>query len=301
MLRGDVYDGRGIIKGATLGPTGGDKGKASLRDVDVELKLGAIAGYHGEALRNVDLKMSRRGGVIKSFNLSAKIGSNAAGLIGDLRGYPNGRQVVYLESNDAGAVFRFTDTYPRMKGGQMWVAMDPPTSDHTPQDGLLNVSTFSVRGESVLERVATSGPTIEPGTRSFASPNSEGVAFSRMRVQFTKAPGKLIIKDGVVMGPAVGATIEGHLDYAKDDVSMRGTFVPAYALNNIFSRLPLVGPILGGGQNEGLLGVTYEVVGTPHVPILRVNPMSAVAPGFLRKIFDFRRNEDTTASGVPQR
>ena len=59
-----------------------------------------------------------------------------------------GKPVVYLETNDAGALFRFTDTYPRMIGGQMWVAMDPPTLDHAPQDGVLNVRDFSIRGES---------------------------------------------------------------------------------------------------------------------------------------------------------
>ena len=63
--------------------------------------------------------------------------------------------------------------------------------------------------------------------------------------------------------------------------------MPAYALNNMFARLPLVGMFMGG-QNEGLLGVTYEVVGPPHAPVLRVNPMSAVAPGILRKLFEFR-------------
>jgi len=33
--------------------------------------------------------------------------------------------------------------------------------------------------------------------------------------------------------------------------------------------------------------VTYEVVGTPGAPVLNVNPISAVAPGMFRKIFEF--------------
>jgi hypothetical protein len=69
-------------------------------------------------------------------------------------------------------------------------------------------------------------------------------------------------------------------------VRMRGTFVPLYGLNNMFGQLPIVGPFLGG-SNEGLLGVTYEVVGPPSTPVLRVNPISAVAPGLLRKFFEF--------------
>jgi hypothetical protein len=33
-------------------------------------------------------------------------------------------------------------------------------------------------------------------------------------------------------------------------------------------------------------------VGSPHAPTLRVNPMSAMAPGFLRKPFEFRGQDE---------
>jgi hypothetical protein len=36
--------------------------------------------------------------------------------------------------------------------------------------------------------------------------------------------------------------------------------------------------------------VTYEVVGTPGQPVFRVNPISAMAPGVLRKIFEVNKN-----------
>jgi hypothetical protein len=90
--------------------------------------------------------------------------------------------------------------------------------------------------------------------------------------------------------------MDGYLDYARDEVRLRGTFVPAYALNNMFGRLPIVGLFLGGGSNEGLLGITYQVVGSPQSPVLQVNPMSAVAPGFLRKLFEFRGGDSDERS-----
>ena len=120
-----------------------------------------------------------------------------------------------------------------------------------------------------------------------------------MRAEFTRAPGKLSIRDGVVWGPAIGATLEGQFDYARDDVRLRGTFVPAYALNNFLARIPVIGFFVGGGQNEGIFGMTYEVVGPTGAATLRVNPMSMMAPGFLRKIFEFRGAEDRTGSARP--
>jgi hypothetical protein len=43
-----------------------------------------------------------------------------------------------------------------------------------------------------------------------------------------------------------------------------------------------------------LVGVTYEVVGKPAGPVLHVNPLSALAPGLLRKVFEFPANNPYT-------
>jgi hypothetical protein len=281
-IRSDVYDGRGFVKTAMSGP-GGDNAKSSARDLDLDFKVGALVGFNGEVLRNVDLKLSRRSGQIRTFALTARVGRDST-LMGDLRAYGNGRQVVYFQTNDAGALFRLTDTYPRIVGGQMWIAMDPPTPEQTPQEGHLSVSNFTVRGEPALERIAGGTAPNDPGPRPQAGGN--GVDFTEMRVNFVKAPGRLAIRDGVVRGNSVGATLEGHIDFARDDVRMHGTFVPAYGLNNMFARPPVLGFFLGGNEREGLFGITYEVVGSPHAPTLRVNPMSALMPGFTRKIFE---------------
>ena len=64
-----------------------------------------------------------------------------------------------------------------------------------------------------------------------------------MRADFTRAPGTMAVRDGVVRGPMVGATIEGNIDYARDEVHLRGTFVPLYGLNNMFGQIPIVGTV----------------------------------------------------------
>ena len=273
-MRGDVFDGRSFVK-ASVGGSGTDK-KQRIGDFELDLKFGAVAGHNGEAMRSVDLKIARRGGVIRTFTLNGKIGKDTT-VFGDIRGRQAGRVVMYLETADAGALFRFTDTYSKMYGGHMWIAMEPPTADSTPQEGLLNVRDFSIRGEPQLAQLSQTQPGGGPG----------GLSFSRMRAEFTRSTGKLAIREGIVAGPTMGATVAGDIDYAANQVRASGTFVPAYGLNNIFGQIPIVGLFLGGGSNEGLIGITYEVVGSPGSPTLRVNPISAVAPGVLRKIFDF--------------
>jgi hypothetical protein len=82
-------------------------------------------------------------------------------------------------------------------------------------------------------------------------------------------------------------------------VRMSGTFVPMYALNNMFGQIPIVGLFLGGGSNEGLIGVTYELVGTPGQPVLRVNPISAILPGVTRKIMEFPTGKQSNSIDLP--
>ncbi len=46
----------------------------------------------------------------------------------------------------------------------------------------------------------------------------------------------------------IGATVEGNIDYVRDQVHVRGTLVPLYGLNNMFGQIPIVGLFLGGEQ-----------------------------------------------------
>jgi Protein of unknown function len=280
VVRGDVYDGRGFIKSSVSGSGPAQAKNAKLKDIDVDVRLGTVAGFHGETLRSLDLKMSRRNGNIMSFSLAGRLGRDTP-LTGDLRGRQGGRNVIYVETKDAGALFRFSDTYPKIFGGEMWMAMEPPTASNAPQDGILNIREFTIRGEPTLDRVASGAADGSPNTKN------PGVEFERMRVEFTRTHGRFSIREGVVRGPMIGATAEGHIDYLREEVSMRGTFVPFFGLNNMFGQIPVFGLFLGGGSNEGLVGLTYQVVGTPGAPVLRVNPISVVTPGLLRKFMEF--------------
>ena len=183
-MRGDVFDGRGFLKTAISGKEADAKSKTKNIDFDLDLKLGAVAGYNGEALRSVDAKMSRRNGSIRSFALTGKLGRDTP-LTGDLRRAQN-RDVIYVETNDAGALFRFTDTYSKMVGGQLSLAMDPPTVEPKPKEGLINVKDFSIRGEASLDRVAAGG---QGGVQN-------GISFSRLRAEFTRQNGQLTISGG---------------------------------------------------------------------------------------------------------
>jgi hypothetical protein len=285
VMRGDAYDGRNFIKNVTGGPPP-PAGKRPI-DIDLDMKLGVVVGFNGETLRNLDMKMSRRAGELRSFGMTAKIGHDAA-LSGDLRGgRSGGRQVIALNTDDGGALFRFTDVYSRMSGGQMSMMMEAPSSETPLQRGTITVHEFQIHDEAQLQRaVSSNGGQYQRNVMQFSS----------MRVDFDKTPGRVVLREGVVRGPLLGATIDGLVDYANDALRLRGTLVPLYGPNNLLGQLPIIGLFLGG-EKEGLIGITYEVVGRPGNPVLHINPVSALAPGLLRKVFEFPAgNQEPPAS-----
>lgn len=60
--------------------------------------------------------------------------------------------------------------------------------------------------------------------------------------------------------------------------------VPAYGLSRLIDRIPLLGGILTGGEGEGLLAAEYFLDGHTDNPRVVINPLTALAPGFLRSL-----------------
>jgi hypothetical protein len=175
----------------------------------------------------------------------------------------------------------FFDFYKRMEGGKLQLVA---TIEDSEIEGTLGIRDFVVRNEPALQKLVTEGVASRDRSGQIRI-DTNAAAFARMQVGFTRGQGRIDLRDGVINGPAAGTTIEGYIDTLNDRVNMTGTFVPAYGLNNMFAKIPVLGIFLGGGTNEGLFGVNFRISGPATAPVLTINPLSALAPGFLRKIF----------------
>ena len=283
-MRGDVYDGRGFVKSAMAGRADPNAKRAPRTSISTSRS----APWSATTARRCAASSCgcRAAPAHPRFALNAKIGRDTP-LVGDLRGRatPAARSFS-SRANDAGALFRFTDIYSRIIGGEMWVALDPPTADKAPQEGMLNIRDFSVRGEAALDRVAACRPAIAAAS-----------IISRACGSSSPARRPLSIREGTCAArpsapPSTARSTTCATTCACAAPSCRSTRSTTCSARSRCSAMFL------GGSNEGLLGVTYEVVGPPNAPVLRVNPMSAVAPGFLRKFFEFRDRHRRRATGA---
>jgi hypothetical protein len=122
------------------------------------------------------------------------------------------------------------------------------------------------------------------------------IAFNQHRAPFSVGNGQFQLNDAYVNGPALGATMRGRVDFKTKTVNLGGTYVPLYGLNSALGAIPILGGIFVGREGEGVVGITFAIQGQLDDPNVLVNPISVVAPGIFRQIFEFRGQGQNAAS-----
>jgi len=115
--------------------------------------------------------------------------------------------------------------------------------------------------------------------------SGQALPFDWMRLPFLVGNGQFILRSAELRGPVVGATIEGKADFDARAIDLSGTYVPLQGLNGAIGVIPGLGQILAGPKGEGVLGMKFAVRGPMAQPEVLVNPLSLMAPGIFREIF----------------
>ena len=97
------------------------------------------------------------------------------------------------------------------------------------------------------------------------------------------------LSNGVLRGPLLGATFQGTLYDKKGNMDMTGTFMPAYGLNRIFGEIPLHRRAARQRPRPRPDRRHLQARRATRIqPELQINPLSVIAPGIFRSIFEFR-------------
>jgi hypothetical protein len=268
-VRGAALDARPVLKGFFAAGQ-----PAEIKNYDLDFKVASVSGSNKQTLSQVDLAAAWRDGQFRQFRLDAGLGR---GTLSVRRDEDGGLRV---QGADAGALLRFLDFYSRMEKGTFDLTLK---NSQGKQEGAINIKDFVLRNEPALRQLVAAGQSQAPGAAEPVDPDA--APFQKLTGQFSRARGRIDLADALIYDQQMGLTAEGFIDYSNDRVDLSGTFVPAYQINNLVNHLPVVGMILGGGAHEGMFAVNYRISGPASAPVLSANPLSAVTPGFLRKIF----------------
>jgi hypothetical protein len=284
-INGVSFDARPLIRSlfsshavATDEGATKDKGKSPLI---VDAVVDKVYAHRGEIVTGVAGSFVLRDGYVERCTLNGTFFSGQPITIRIAPADDGGRDL-RIAGRDAGSALRAANLYSKVAGGQIdFAARLGIGSDSTVHDGRLTLRDFEVRDEAALAELD------QKGRPKKAGPRKGGVLFSRLTLPFTSDARFIRIGDTLVKGPELGATAQGLIRKMDGAIDIDGTIIPVYALNSAIGEIPILGDILTGGKGEGIFGLTYALGGTMAQPRFQVNPVSAIAPGILRKFFEY--------------
>lgn len=189
---------------------------------------------------------------------------------------------IVLRADDAGFAYRAITGADNVRGGGvtgkgMWQA----TTGRA--DITIKAKDFQVVRAPAMGRLLSSIGSLRGLGETL---NGEGISFNGLDAPLTIVDGKLYVAESRASGPSLGITAKGSIQLADGIVDLDGVVVPIYGLNSVLSGIPVLGQLLASRRGEGIFAMTYSMNGPSDLPRVSVNPLSAIAPGILRRIFE---------------
>ncbi|MGE5203685.1 MAG: AsmA-like C-terminal domain-containing protein [Acidobacteriota bacterium] len=277
-LTGKSFDASKYLSQVGHGRVGGSKMPLTL-----EAKLERLIVGKGREIGSLSLSFVDDGEHWQKVMLDGKF---AEGGTMQLRlGEPAGSRALQFDSDNLGAVLRVLDVTTAVVGGR--VRIRGQSEDHDGRrifGGHVEGENYKVVRAPLLARVL--GIASLSGIESLLN-SSEGIPFARLSGDFNYDAGTLKVSEARAIGGAIGLTAGGTVNLNDDTLDIAGTLVPAYTINSLLGGIPLLGDVLVGEEGGGVFAANFRVAGPIADPKVSVNPLSTLAPGFLRKLFMF--------------
>ena len=249
------------------------------RPFSLEADFGALSAIPNRRLGETSIKVVHDGNYLQRFNLDAKLLGGEPLRISYI---PQGAGYkLTVSAENAGSAMADLNLFESITGGTLMIS---GTKDHAeaPMLGHVEVTDYTLVKAPVMAKVLE----FMSLTGILTALTEKGLPFSKFEGDYVMDEGVLELSKARAFSPSIGISISGTYDLDRDQIHARGTVAPAYAINQVLNIIPVVGWLLTGGEDSGLLGANYSVKGPAENPEIAVNALSALTPGVLRKVFD---------------
>ncbi len=229
---------------------------------------------------NLAGSVERRRGIWQSAKITANIEDSQVSLDVDT---PTRQTAAILRGSDAGWLIRgFAATDNGIRGGTFRLSADvDQTKGALAANGDLKIRNFTLWGAPTIARIISLASF--SGLANALS--GQGVPVTRLVVPFRLQGDVVTLEQARLVGSDIGARADGTIDLGRSQVDITGTVAPAYTVNRIIGRIPIIGQILSGSRSDAALAATFSVRGPIGEPQIGVNPLAALVPGMVRDLF----------------
>ncbi|GAA0585195.1 AsmA-like C-terminal domain-containing protein [Rhizomicrobium electricum] len=278
------------LDGSRIGAQGAGGGDAKFDEpFRISAHLDRLMLRDGVAISNFALDMVGIADRTATLSMSGNLSKSAA-ISMSIAPQDGGRRLT-VSASDMGLLLQGLYGFTSMKGGKLDIAAtfptaaDQPTPANAPDfQGKATLKDFRVLKQPFLARLFTVGSLV--GLANLMQ--GQGVEVSTLEVPFSSKNSVISVHDVRATGPAIGISADGYIDRPKNVIALKGSLVPLFGINSVLGNIPLLGTLITSKEGEGIIGMTYSVTGNTDEPSVSVNPLSALAPGILRRIFEGR-------------
>lgn len=284
-------DARGMVAQLLRGASGLGIGAA----LEARIRAARVLVADYVSINDVTLSLSHDGARVRRLAVTGQ--GDKGPLEVAITPTEDGKRTLVARSEDAGLLLRAALGLEQIEGGRVAVEGELPALDAPPDAPtrlLVKVRDFQLVRAPIFAQVLSLG-SLKGLADALAG---GGISFSRLDVPITASGGRILVEDARAVGPALGVTVSGRIDLAKSELAVEGVIVPAYTFNSILGEVPLLGDLLVSRKGEGVFGLTYTVEGPFESTRVFVNPLAALAPGVLRRIFETPA-ESSAAEAAP--
>jgi len=194
-------------------------------------------------------------------------------------GEPGDAETMQLQTGDGGQLLRALGAFDDLKGGKLDLAASYGVG--VPTHGVTRIVDFRLLNAPAMGKFLQAITVL--GIPEAAS--GPGLEFNRLVAPFSIDNGVMTLKEARAFSASLGFTASGTIDLDASIYDIHGTVVPAYALNTLPGKIPLIGKLFSPEKGGGLFAMRYSMTGPIGDPKIKINPLSALTPGFLRGIF----------------
>ena len=111
-----------------------------------------------------------------------------------------------------------------------------------------------------------------------------GIIFDKLNAKYELSDKKLRVIDSLLRGSELGIQFDSVIGLDSDYFLTNGAIIPAYTLNTLITKFPIVGDIITAGSPEdGLIGANFKIENNKSGELeISYNPISVFVPNIIK-------------------
>lgn len=252
---------------------------------DVEIKINTLNTKSQVPLKNFNLIGKIINGKFEKFSAKGEF-SKTEFIDISLKKNENNKKILEIYSDLPQVLLSDYKFFEGLKGGKLLYKM---SFDDKVSVSKMTIENFKVIKAPALAKLLTLADL--GGVSDLLS--GEGMSFDILEINMKSENNVTNVEEILALGSSISVLMDGYIESKSGLISFSGTLVPAKTLNNLISKIPVIGNILIGDKiGEGIFGVSFKMKGLPGKVETTVNPIKTLTPRFITRALEKNKKDN---------